>query len=137
MTTGPLKVAAEQEQSEQSAALAAHGKPVNNGTYAGFTMDQRKLEIVFNGVPLRINKHADFKVLAVLVRAAGGVVSHMELLRAVKPDEVADTVALVSNADQEVNDSIAHIRKAMREASANCQLRNVKGVGYQLLPSHD
>ena len=86
----------------------------------------------WNGKRLGINSHADFAVLARLLEANGAIVSYINLFRAMKPTEVAESVEELTEAPPEVREAASHIRAAMKAIGCPHEPKNVRMKGYRL-----
>lgn len=67
----------------------------------------------------------EFRLLATLVAAGGGIVSRRDLVRAAWPDG-----AHVS--DNTLDQYLSRLRRKLREAGSDLSLRTVRGIGHRL-----
>ncbi|MFI5012590.1 MAG: winged helix-turn-helix domain-containing protein [Hyphomicrobiales bacterium] len=95
----------------------------------GLTLDSLAQTVTRNGVPIRLTAR-EFDVLRFLVRHAGHVVTHRQILQAVwGPANVEDT--------QYLRVFIGRLRQKIETDPADPQiLTTVQGVGYRLAGSH-
>lgn len=106
-----------------------------NSQDAGLIVDEKSRRVLWNGQQIEINAHADFLILRRLHESAGEIVSHGELLRTLKPEEIADTIAMMKEAPREVKDAVSHVRRGFKQAQCPYQIEPVRWLGYRLF--HD
>ncbi len=92
-----------------------------------------KAKLVFWGsAQLPMNSHDDFTVFAALWRAKGGIVTHLELHRTIRPKQVSDYVVSMGEATPQVKEAVSHIRKALHKVLCPYPVEAVKTQGYRL-----
>ncbi len=106
-----------------------------NSQDTGLIVDVKSRRVLWNAQQIEINAHADFSILRRLYASFGEIVSHGDLLRELKPAEIADTVAMMKEAPQEVKDAVSHIRHGFVQAQCPYQIEATKSLGYRLF--HD
>jgi hypothetical protein len=89
-------------------------------------------EVWFGPDCMAINAGADYAVLAALLAADRHVVTYPNLLRCIKPNELAATVSHMTEAPQEVKDAVNHINKALRGVRAPWKVEAVRKHAYKL-----
>lgn len=123
------------EESAPYLAVFEPGDAVRVSGRESLVLSEDTREAWWHGQRLTINAATDFLLLKALHQADGAVVSHQDLLRAIRPDQVRYTVN--SNGGlgitaPEVKDAVAHIRDALRACRCPLWIQSIKRVGYQL-----
>jgi hypothetical protein len=95
-------------------------------------IDDRAKLAYWGGKRLEINSHADFAVLRKLQSAGGAIVPYVALFRALKPDEIIDSVEAQTTAPQEVKEAVSHVKKAFSATGCPYHIENVRSQGYRL-----
>jgi DNA-binding winged helix-turn-helix (wHTH) protein len=99
-------------------------------------VDKGAREVRWNNHRLKINRKAEFSVLALLWDRVGNFVSHEDLFYAIDPDkkpaEQKYKTKMMTEAAPAVKTAIQHIRAALRAMNAGDPIETQKSLGYML-----
>lgn len=105
------------------AALRRSG-PAAVATAGDLVLDATRHSVNAGGVPVDLSP-TEFRLLATLVAAGGGIVSRRALVRAAWPDG-----AQVS--DNTLDQYLSRLRRKLRGAGSALSLRTARGIGHRL-----
>lgn len=105
-------------------AVLRRSAPAAVATAGDLVLDATRHSMRADGVPVDLSP-TEFRLLATLVAAGGGIVSRRDLVRAAWPDG-----AQVS--DNTLDQYLSRLRRKLREAGSALSLRTARGIGHRL-----
>lgn len=97
-------------------------------------IDVGKRAAYWDGKQLPINGGQHFNLLRAMHEASGNLVTHSNMLRAIKPQAHPPTAAPLTATSDEVREVLKRIREAFRQAGCPIRIKSVERQGY-LLPT--
>lgn len=105
-------------------AVLRRSAPAAVTTAGDLVLDATRHSMRADGVPVDLSP-TEFRLLATLAAAGGGIVSRRDLVRAAWPDG-----AQVS--DNTLDQYLSRLRRKLREAGSALSLRTARGIGHRL-----
>lgn len=99
-----------------------------------FSFDDKCREAFWRDSLIRFDRPSDYDCLRLLDSASGEVVTYTKLTQALLSYQMDDTINQFK-APLELKTCISHLRSSLTAVDCSCEINNIRGFGYRLIPS--